>query len=449
MKRKNKLLIVPAVLFLLVAGLWLGRAALRQLPTRQLARLPKSVQHWVIPEPESAVLPAVEAPTGAGSLLTPADEATPTLVIAADSGEKVSAEENPTPSPAASNEASSSEAPTIAPTAPPTATPAPTPLPPYTRLETITHHRQDWNNCGPATLAMGLSYFGMDITQYDTAAILKPNEEDRNVSPSEMAAYVNENTDYAALPRVNGDLDQLKLLLAEGFPVIIEVGLDPPGEVAWLEWYGHYLLATGYDDENGQLWVFDSLIWETDTLKTANSPFGRVYDYEELIQYWPQFNEAYIVLYDPAREAELAAVLGDEFDDQKMWERALADAKSELTADEQNAFSWFNLGSAYTALGQYEEAATAYDQARAIGLPWRMLWYQFGPYEAYFHVGRYVDVILLANTTLEDRPYFEESFYYKGLAQNGLGDTDGAQESFQSAVDFNPQFLPAIEVLAQ
>ena len=35
---------------------------------------------------------------------------------------------------------------------------------------------------GPATLAMSLSYFGLGVTQYDTAEVLKPNIEDRNVS---------------------------------------------------------------------------------------------------------------------------------------------------------------------------------------------------------------------------------------------------------------------------
>jgi tetratricopeptide (TPR) repeat protein len=135
-------------------------------------------------------------------------------------------------------------------------------------------------------------------------------------------------------------------------------------------------------------------------------------------------------------------------DDSAMWQNALETVQSETASDRDNAFLWFNLGTIYNGLGQYEEAATAFDQARAIGLPWRMLWYQFGPYEAYYKTGRYEDVLLLSDVTLKDRPYFEESFYYKGLALAALGDEQAARESLEKAIDFNPNFLPAAEALA-
>ncbi|MFO7682135.1 MAG: tetratricopeptide repeat protein, partial [Chloroflexota bacterium] len=113
-----------------------------------------------------------------------------------------------------------------------------------------------------------------------------------------------------------------------------------------------------------------------------------------------------------------------------------------------NAFHWFNLGTAYNALGQYQEAAAAYDQALSIGLPWRMLWYQFGPYQAYYETGRYEDVLLLADTTLKDRPYFEESFYYRALAQAALGKSNAALQDLQKAASFNPNYAPAADALA-
>ncbi len=63
------------------------------------------------------------------------------------------------------------------------------------------------------------------------------------------------------------------------------------------------------------------------------------------------------------------------------------------------------------ALQQYVDAATAYDQAFSIydsigkddkQRPFRMMWYQTGPYFAYFYSGRYQDVINLANVTLNE-----------------------------------------------
>ena len=78
-----------------------------------------------------------------------------------------------------------------------------------------------------------------------------------------------------------------------------------------------------------------------------------------------------------------------------------------------------------------------------------MLWYQFGPYEAYYETGRNEDVILLADTTLQDRPYFEESFYYLGLAQAALGDIPSARANLEKASAFNPNFAPAGRALAE
>lgn len=438
MHRKRSIRPLIAIPLLVVALLVVTWFVLNALPTRQLARFPKFIQTMVIPEPESAVLPAPEFSADTDALLT-----VPTVAIATP---------NPLPTPEivlASAEIDATATPTPEPT--PTATPIPTPtlvpLPSYARIENFQHKAQDWNNCGPATLAMALTHFGLNYTQQQTAAQLKPNEEDRNVTPDELVAFVNENTDYAALARVNGDPDLLRRLLANDFPAIIEIGLDPPGEVAYLEWYGHYLLATGYDDDAQELWVFDSLIWDTDQLRDQNSPFGRSYSYDELANYWPQFNGAYVVLYDPARSDELAAILGDDMDDNLMWQRSLETARDRLNDEPENAFFWFNLGSSLVNLGQHEEAVTAFDKARSIGLPWRMLWYQFGPYEAYYQAGRYVDVVLLANTTLEGRPFFEESYYYRGLAQAAMGDLDNARLSLQDAVDFNPFFALAADAL--
>ena len=49
-------------------------------------------------------------------------------------------------------------------TAPAATSPAPA-FPPAARIEGISHYWQTWNNCGPATLAMNLSYFGSKIGQ--------------------------------------------------------------------------------------------------------------------------------------------------------------------------------------------------------------------------------------------------------------------------------------------
>ncbi len=421
-----------------MAGLLATPTILRAVPPRYLARLPKPIQDIGAPPQTVAILPTAAATANVALLLNTATA--------------VSLPPTNTPMPITNQSATAT--PPASPTLPPTFTPPPptptqVPIPAAARLEGITHQFQEWNNCGPATLAMTLSYFGVRTNQTETAAILKPNPEDRNVSPVEMVTYVNNHTDLQALSRANGDQYTVRRLIANGFPVILEIGIDPPGEFRWMGWYGHYMLVVAYDDARQQFWTYDSWLGTSDEpLQNADAD-GRDLSYADLATYWPHFNRNYIVLYDPARAAEVADIIGQNMDDATMWQNALQTVRAETAAAPENAFNWFNLGTIYNALAQYNEAAAAYDQARAIGLPWRMLWYQFGPYEAYFRSGRYEDVVLLADVTLENRPYFEESFYYKGLAEEALGNLDTAQQDLLQAANFNPNFAPAAAALSE
>ena len=251
------------------------------------------------------------------------------------------------------------------------------------------------------------------------------------------------------MDRVNGRLDMLKQFVAHGIPVIVEIGIDPPGEFRWLGWYGHYLLVVAYDDVTEQFFVYDSWFGTSDVPLENADRNGRNLPYAEVEEYWPQFNRSYMVVYQPEQAETVAQIVGQDMDDATMWSRSLTQAQADAAADPENAFYWFNLGTSYNAAGEYEQASTAFDQARAIGLPWRMLWYQFGPYEAYYQAGRYEDVILLADVTLKDRPYFEESYYYKGLALSAIGETAAAAENLEKAATFNPNFALATVALAQ
>lgn len=313
--------------------------------------------------------------------------------------------------------------------------------PPSYRLSGITHIYQDWNNCGPATLTMGLSYFGYPVTDQHVAANwLKPNYEDKNVSPWQMVEYVNTQLDGSirALLRQGGTLDMLKLLISNDFAVLTEEGYDPPGR--GLGWMGHYLLMAGYDDAR-QVFI---------TQDSYDGP-NLEYTYEHVDEFWRHFNHVYIVLYTPDREDELMALLGSDADEMQNWANALERARTDTIADQSDAFNWFNMGTNFVGLGMYQEAATAYDQARNIGLPWRMNWYQFGMFETYLNVGRFNDVITLAQANLNDGggQYVEETFYYGGLAREAMGETARAIENLDQAVFFNPNFTPALDARAE
>jgi len=314
-------------------------------------------------------------------------------------------------------------------------------LPASFTLTGIQHIYQGWNNCGPATVTMGLTYFGGTNDQYVAARWLKPNGEDKNVSPWQVAEYVNTQVPGTtkALVRQGGNFDLIKTLVTNGFPVMIEAGYDPVTDDQG--WMGHYLLVVGYNDGAQTFNMMDSFLGP-----------NRSYPYEEVNTFWRHFNRVYIVLYDMTREADVMALLGSDADERQNSMNALETARREAIANPEDPFAWFNMGTNFLALGMYNEAATAYDQARNVGdgLPWRMLWYQFGPFEAYYHIGRYDDMIALSQANLNDGggQYVEETFYYAGLARAAKGEMQRAIDNFNQTIFFNPNFTPAREALA-
>jgi tetratricopeptide (TPR) repeat protein len=287
---------------------------------------------------------------------------------------------------------------------------------------------------------MNLSYFGRRTSQADVAASIRPNKEDKNVSPDELAAFARAEG-FHAIARVHGDPDRLRQLLAIGLPVLVETWHEPKPN----DGMGHYRLLTGYDDA-ARVWIaYDS--YDATGIDPKKPYAGIRIPYDELDPLWTVFNRPYVVAYTEALAPQVKSILGDDLDDEAMWQRAVRDAQSSVK-QEGDAFAWFNLGSDLTALGRYEEAAKAYDRARQIGLPWRMFWYQFGPFRAYYQVGRYDEVVALANATLQTAKYVEELYYWRGLAQLAQAKTGEARVSFQRALEMNRYYAPAAEALA-
>lgn len=60
-------------------------------------------------------------------------------------------------------------------------------------------------------------------------------------------------------------------------------------------------------------------------------------------------------------------------------------------------------------------------------------------------MGRFDDMLALADANLNDGggQYVEETFYYGGLAREGLGQNDRAINNFNGAISFNSNFTPA------
>jgi tetratricopeptide (TPR) repeat protein len=324
----------------------------------------------------------------------------------------------------------------------PTAAPAHQPAQSAVALTGFTHEWQTWNNCGPATLAMNLSYFGSTLTQADVGSVLRRLPDDKNVSPEELVAFAA-GQGYQAQVRVNGSTDLMRLLISNGIPVLIETWLEEEPN----DGMGHYRLLTGYDDAE-QYWIgYDSYV-DTGLFSSIGPYRGIRMSYAETDALWKVFNRTYLLIYTDAQAPLVASIYGEALDPGVMWQRAAQEAQAIVQQTPNDAFAWFNLGTDLTTLGDYGGAAQAYDQARRLGLPWRMLWYQFGPFQAYDAVGRAQDVLTLADATLSTTQNIEELHYWRGRALAALGDAAEAQRAWQQALALNPDYRPAGEALA-
>src|SRR5262249_45593274 len=171
---------------------------------------------------------------------------------------------------------------------------------------------------------------------------------------------------------------------------------------------------------------------------------------------WRAFDYLYVVFFPAGQkhDSTVQQLLGKALDVTQNYHDALARAQSEAltSTGEPDAFAWFNVGTSLADLKDFHGAAAAYDQARQIGLPYRMLWYQFGPYLSYYYMARYGDVADLATFAINSvttTPGLEESYYWRGQAEESLGQPDAAIADYKTALDRHPGYKPAIEALQQ
>jgi hypothetical protein len=352
--------------------------------------------------------------------------------------------------------ATSTQQPTIALTNQPTSTPTitPTPLPAQVKLDGINFQSQRymWNYCAPANLAMALSFWGWKGDRLTTGPWLKPYSEDKNVMPYEMKDYVDSQTDLKAVIRFGGDLDMIKSFISAGYPVVVEKGEVLHGEYGpgSTGWMGHYMVFNGYDDAGQFLVAQDSLAGP-----------NQEYPYETLQTDWRAFNYVYMVIYPPDKEADVMRILGPQADEKANYEYAALKASNEVMglSGREKFFALYNRGTNLVELQDYGGAAQIYDEAflyyesdiPEADRPYRALWYQTGPYKAYYYTGRYWNVINLATVTLDTmtKATAEESFYWRAMAELALGDTAGAYKDVQQALKFHEGFEPAIQLLTE
>jgi uncharacterized protein len=185
--------------------------------------------------------------------------------------------------------------------APPSPAPGPAvaPTPASIRLGPLTYIRQTLNNCGPASIAEVLNFWGVQRSQAQAQAVLRPDGNSRGMMPYPVPAYVKA-ANMNVIMGVNGTPTIVKALVANGFPVIVAQLVSVQEPIA------HYREIEGFDDMR-QVFV------STDSYLGPNHEIS----YGEFNQLWARGNQRFMVIYPTDKAALLDAVMKSVGWDQK------------------------------------------------------------------------------------------------------------------------------------
>lgn len=237
--------------------------------------------------------------------------------------------------------------------APALADPLPTPkeAPASAVIPEMKHAWQSLNNCGPAAVVMALSTFGVDADQETARLALRGPDWRRGMGPQGVDGWVKTSFGLRSMWRNNGTNDLIKRLVANGFAPMVTQWMQDPS----VSRIAHWRTVRGYDDARGVFYVNDSMLGNMVALS-----------YDWFGANWQSFQYRYMVIYRPADEPLLQAIVGKDWSEiyvrQSMYERAKTEAVAQGTA-----FAWLNYGESAYAYGMFEEAVSAFERGMSLG----------------------------------------------------------------------------------
>lgn len=294
---------------------------------------------------------------------------------------------------------------------------------------------QTFNNCGPAALSMALSYYAIFETQQALGQELRPfqnpqgDNDDKSVTLEELA---EKSKDFNLVPyhRPNGNTQMIKLFITYDIPVIARTLTKAQDDI------GHYRVVKGYDSTEQNLIQDDSLQGK-----------NLIYSYEDFNILWKRFNYEYLVL-APLDKIEIAnTILGENADFKKAWENGVKAAQKEVNDNPQDIDARFNLSVTLYNAGDYKRSTEEFEKVEN-QLPFRTLWYQIEPIQAYYELGNYSRVFEITDKILNTyNRAFSELYIIRGNIYLKQGNIEAARQEFEKAVFYNQNLKSAQEAL--
>ena len=220
-------------------------------------------------------------------------------------------------------------------------------LPSRVELKTFPFYPQDAYQCGPATLAMALTWGGETVTPAEL--------KDQVYSPSRKGSL---QLSMVSATRRRGKIayeiigsETLYLEIAAGHPVIILQNLG----LSWMPVW-HYAVVIGYDED------------EQDIILRSGTTRRKVMSYNMFERTWVRSNHWGILVLKPDQmpavaleQRYLKAVLG--LEKSRQYQAAVTGYRTALKQWPHSLPAQMGLGNSYYYLGDLKEAETAFRNA--------------------------------------------------------------------------------------
>lgn len=155
----------------------------------------------------------------------------------------------------------------------------------------------------------------------------------------------------------------------------------------------------------------------------------------------------------PAEKIEIAeAILGEDLNVKTAWEKSVENSRRHLPGDqnghlEGEVYNRFNLSVAYYNVGDYQKSVEEFEKVENL-LPFRTLWYQIEPIQAYYELGNYDRVFEITNKILNNyNRAFSELYILRGNIYKNQENLDAARAEYEKAVFYNVNLKKAQESL--
>lgn len=293
------------------------------------------------------------------------------------------------------------------------------------------HIFQTFNNCGPASLSIALSYFGINISQKKLGDDLRPyqipggDNDDKSVTLEELA---EKSKEYDLIPyhRPMGNLDLVKLFITYDIPIIARTWTKPNEDI------GHYRVVKGFDG--------DAII-QDDSLQGKNLRYSE----KDFNVIWKKFNFEYLVLVPKEKQEIAESILKEDLDPKVAWQKAARLAQGELEKHPDDVTARFNLSVAYANIGDFQKSVEEFEKVEN-KLSFRILWYQIEPIEAYFELGNYGRVLQITDKILNNHNRaFSELYILRAKVYKAQGKDELVEPELEKARLYNKNLnIPSI-----